>query len=174
MAENMPTMIERNIRELRRLNAVPLDLSVRKRIKLDEETDSAVPPTPAEEIAQPSWPNPEGSSEASMMNVSPLEKTEETGTDTTEKNALVKAWLEINEGETPADAQPPCHGDACRAPISKRHIKRRLLPKGCKPKKLFKKQASSSSRGTNASMLQENVYYVSVPRKLFFLVNGAI
>ncbi|KAJ8038000.1 hypothetical protein HOLleu_18961 [Holothuria leucospilota] len=98
MAENMATMIATNVRELRSLNAVPLDLSVRKRIKLDEETDSAVLPTPVDEIAQPSWPNPEGSFEdvvqptpsdenaqpswpnpegssgASMMNVSPLEE----------------------------------------------------------------------------------------------------
>ncbi|KAJ8019007.1 hypothetical protein HOLleu_42667 [Holothuria leucospilota] len=98
MADNLSTVIETNIRKLRRLNAVPLDLGITKRVKLEEETDSALPPTPADEIAQPSWPNPEGSledtvpptssdenaqpswpnpegsSEASMMNVSPLEK----------------------------------------------------------------------------------------------------
>lgn len=53
----------------------------------------------------------------------------------------------MNERETPVDALPPCQSDACKAPISKRHIKRRLLPKGCKPRKLFKKQASYSSSG---------------------------
>ncbi|KAJ8018949.1 hypothetical protein HOLleu_42759 [Holothuria leucospilota] len=112
MAENMSTVIKTNIRELRRLNAVPLDLGVRKRINLEEEeeTNSAVPltpvdeitqpswptpkgssenavlPTPSDENAQPSWPNREGSSEASsLMNVSPLEENRETGTDTVSK-----------------------------------------------------------------------------------------
>lgn len=114
MAENMSTTIETNLRKLRRLIAVPLDLGINKRLKLEEETDSVVSPTPLDGNAQPSWPNPENLSEATTFNMSPLEKEAETGSDTTEK-----------------------------APFVKRHLPRRLLPKGCKPKQLFKKRASS-------------------------------
>lgn len=51
--------------------------------------------------------------------------------------------MEANEKETPSDAQAPCNANHEKAPFVKRHLPRRLLPKGCKPKKLFKKRASS-------------------------------
>ncbi|KAJ8050973.1 hypothetical protein HOLleu_04367 [Holothuria leucospilota] len=159
MAENMSTTIKTNLRKLRRLSAVPLDLGINKRLKLEEETDSVVPPTPLDENAQPSWPIPENLSEATTFNVSPLEKEAETGSDTTEKNSLVKAWLEANKKETPSDDQAPCDANPGKAPFT-----------DCCQKDVSLRSCSKNVRlvWENLNWLKENAYFKSAPRTPLF------
>lgn len=78
MAGNTEKDILKEIRRLRRQNAVPLDIEVpAKSAKLDETDCPLVPPpTPSEEREEWAWPTAEGSTEDEGLIVSPLENSD--------------------------------------------------------------------------------------------------